>query len=85
MHNLLIEILETFGLPVMLQGSMSPNETYPDHFFTFWNDSADGTSFYSDTEGAILWAYSVNFYSIDPFLVNTRLLEAKKKLKESKR
>lgn len=83
MEDLLISVLETLGYPVKLQGSLLPDETYPTSFFTFWNDSADGTSFYSNNEGAILWAYSLNFYSNDPLLVNTKLLEAKKLLKNT--
>ena len=82
MEDLLISTLEALGFPVRLQGSLLDNESYPDSFFTFWNDSADGTSFYSNTEGAILWEYSLNFYSTDPVLVNTKLLEAKELLKE---
>ena len=70
MEDLLISTLEALGYPVMLQGSLLPEESYPDHFFTYWNDSADGSSFYSNTEGAILWAYSLNFYSVDPELVS---------------
>lgn len=81
MVDLLISTLEALGYPVKLQGSMLPAEPYPDHFFTFWNDSADGQSFYSNTEGAITWAYSVNFYSVDPVKVNSKLLEAKQLLK----
>lgn len=81
MEDLLISTLETLGYPVRLQGSLAPDERYPDHFFTYWNDSADGQSFYSNTEGAILWQYSLNFYSVDPILVNTKLLEAKDLLK----
>lgn len=83
MEDLLISMLEALGYPVRLQGSLLPDESYPDHFFTFWNDSADGTSYYSNNEGAIVWAYSINFYSIDPLLVNTKLLEAKKLLKDA--
>lgn len=70
MEDLLISTLEALGYPVKLQGSLLPRERYPDSFFTFWNDSADGTGFYSNTEGAILWAYSLNFYSIDPVKVS---------------
>lgn len=82
MEDLLIQVLEeAFGYPVSLQGSYSPDDKYPDHFFTFWNDSADGTSYYSNDEGAIVWVYSLNFYSIDPVAVNTKLIEAKKPLK----
>ena len=81
MEDLLISTLETLGYPVRLQGSLLPDESYPDSFFTFWNDSADGTSFYSNNEGAILWEYSLNFYSTDPLLTNSVLLQAKELLK----
>ena len=81
MEDLLISILETLGYPVYLQGSLLPDEPYPDSFFTFWNDSADGDSYYSNEENAIVWAYSLNFYSNNPTLVNTKLLEAKELLK----
>lgn len=83
MEDLLINTLEALGYPVRLQGSLLANESYPDHFFTFWNDSADGSSYYSNDEHAIVWAYSLNFYSNDPLLVNTKLLEAKKLLKNA--
>lgn len=83
MEDLLISTLEALGYPVRLQGSLLPNESYPDSFFTFWNDSSDGTSFYSNDEGAILWAYSLNFYSTDPLLTNSILLEAKNFLKKA--
>lgn len=81
MEDKLIELLETLGYPVFLQGSLLESEPYPDHFFTFWNDSSNGTSYYSNKEGAIVWEYSLNFYSVDPILTNTKLLEAKALLK----
>lgn len=81
MLELFIRTLEKLGYPVKLQGSILPNEEYPDSFFTYWNDSADGTSYYSNNEGAILWQYSLNFYSVDLALVNSKLLEAKALLK----
>ena len=89
MEDLLISTLKALGYPVKLQGSMAAEAKYPDHFFTYWNDSTDGSSFYSNTEGAILWQYSLNFYSIDPVLVNNmfKVLKdtptAKSVLKES--
>lgn len=83
MEDLLISTLEALGYPVKLQGSLLPNEPYPDSFFTYWNDSADGSSYYSNNEGAILWAYSLNFYSVDPLLTNSKLLEAKNLLKSA--
>lgn len=79
----LIEALESLGYPVKKQGSILPDEAYPDHFFTYWNDSADGESYYSNEEGAIIWAYSVNFYSVDELLVDSKLIEAKRMLKQA--
>lgn len=83
MEDLLISVLEALGYPVKLQGSLLPDEPYPDHFFTYWNDSADGIGFYSNNEGAIMWQYSLNFYSVDPLLTNSKLLEAKALLKSA--
>lgn len=83
MEDLLISTLDALGYPVMLQGSMSPEAKYPNHFFTFWNDNTDGTSFYSNKEGAIVWQYSLNFYSINPLLVSSKLLDAKTLLKDA--
>lgn len=83
MEDLLIRVLSELGYPVKLQGSILPDEPYPDNFFTYWNDSADGTSYYSNKEGAILWSYSLNFYSTDPLLVSTKLLDAKELLKSA--
>ncbi len=83
MEDLIISTLEALGYPVKLQGSLLPDEPYPDSFFTYWNDSADGTSYYSNSEGAILWLYSLNFYSTDPLLTNSKLMEAKELLKSA--
>lgn len=81
MEDLLISTLETLGYPIRLQGSLLPKEPYPEHFFTYWNDSTDGSGFYSNEENAVIWQYSLNFYSVDPLLVNSKLLEAKSLLK----
>ena len=79
----LLEELEKLGYPVFKQGSLTPDQPYPDHFFTYWNDSADGESFYSNNESAIIWNYSVNFYSVDELLVTSKLMEAKVLLRQA--
>lgn len=83
MEDRLIEILESLGYPVFLQGSLLPDEPYPDSFFTYWNDSTEGSSFYDNDENSIIWSYSVNFYSNDPLKVNSVLLEIKPHLKKA--
>lgn len=83
MEDLLIEILESFGYPVKLQGSLLENEPYPDHFFTFWNNDSYGESHYDNDEKSITYDYDVNFYSNDPERVYSVLRDAKKKLKQN--
>ena len=81
MEDLLISTLETFGYPVMLQGSLLPNEPYPDDFFTFWNnDSSDGT-YYDNAAASVLYSYEVNFYSNNPANVYDVLRAAIAKLR----
>lgn len=84
MEDLLIATLENaFDYSVRLQGSFLPDEPYPDHFFTYWNDASDSTSFYSNNESAIVWQYSLNFYSNNPVKIYEVLPEAKKILKNA--
>ena len=81
MKDELITLLESFGYPVRLQGSLAENEQYPDSFFTFWNsDTTDGSHYDNDPINYV-WDFDVNFYSINPTLVNTVLLEARTLLK----
>lgn len=81
MKDLLIQTLQPLGYPVLLQGSLGADEPYPDSFFTFWNNDAEGAEFYDNEEHAYVWDFDLNFYSTDPTLVNTKLVEAKALLK----
>lgn len=83
MEDKLIEILESFGYPVFLQGSLAENEPYPDNFFTFWNNDSESDSFYDNDENSIVYDYDVNFYSIDAAAVYDVLRQAKKALKKA--
>lgn len=80
-EDLLIETLAEFGYPVRLQGSLLEDEPYPDNFFTFWNDGSSSRAYYDNEENAIIYDYSVNFYSVDSVKVYSTLREAKQKLK----
>lgn len=73
----LIELLKSFGYPVHLQGSIAKNESYPASFFTFWNNSADDGAHYNNEAINYIWNFTLNFYSNNPSLVNTILLQAK--------
>ena len=76
MEDRLIELLESFGYPVIRQGSMSEDESYPDNFFTFWNnDSSDG-SHYDNEVASLVYDYDVNSYSSDPSLTYSNLRDA---------
>lgn len=81
MKEQLIELLNSFGYPVRLQGSLSKNELYPDNFFTIWNNSADDGSHYDNDAINYVWNFTVNFYGTNPGIVNTILISAKALLK----
>lgn len=83
MEDLLIEVLASFGYPVRLQGSLLEDEPYPDHFFTFWNLASEDSSFYDNKEHSTEFVYDVNFYSINPEWVYTKLRAAIAALKEA--
>ena len=82
MEDVLIELLNTLGYPVIRQGSLAPNEAYPDTFITFWNNSEDGESFYDNTEASVSYDFYVNVYSSNPALVYTVLESARALLRE---
>lgn len=81
--QLLIDSLESFGYPVMLQGSLMPETKYPDSFFTFWNNASDDESFYDNAPSRLIWDFDLNFYSNNPELVNSVLMQAKSILKQA--
>ena len=80
----LIGLLETFGYPVDRQGSYQAGQAYPESFFTFWNGSTtDGPSRYDNRPIRTIWSFDVNFYSVDPELVEEKLLDARDLLREN--
>ena len=83
MKDELITLLETFQYPVFLQGSLSKDEAYPESFFTFWNNDSYDNNHYDNEAASYTWSFDVNFYSIDPSLVNSMLLSAKALLKQN--
>ncbi len=82
MKELLIKTLEPLGFPIKKQGSLNKEEKYPESFFTFWNNDSFDDAYYDNKENKTIWDFDLNFYSVDPELVEETLKIAKTKLKE---
>lgn len=83
MEDKLIELLSTFGYPVIRQGSLTPDEPYPDTFFTFWNNEESEQSAYDNNTLNVLYNFDVNIYSNDPTTTYSLLRDARKLLKNN--
>lgn len=83
MKQELISLLETFGYPVYLQGSLASVGDYPESFFTFWNFTAQESAFYDNDANRCVWGFWVYFYSTDPQLVLEKTELARKLLKQN--
>ena len=83
MEDKLIQVLQELGYSVMRQGSLTPDDAYPEHFFTFWNNDSSDHAHYDNAEYGTVWNYSINFYSTDPEKTYAVLNEARAKLKEN--
>lgn len=81
MKEKLIEILEALGYPAFLQGSLNPEEEYPDSFFTFWSFSTPEAGFYDNEPIRAVWGFWIYFYSTDPALVEQIPEQARQALK----
>ena len=84
MEDNLIEILSTFGYPVIRQGSIADGDKYPDDFFTFWNNNSPDHAYYDNRDYGTAWEFDVNFYSVDPEKTYSVLAAARQKLKDNK-
>jgi hypothetical protein len=79
----LLEILDDFGYPVFLQGSLSEPGAYPDSFFTFWNFENPEGEHYDNSANLCVWGFWVYFYSVDPALVASVPEQARRALKNA--
>lgn len=72
MKEILIQILEQFcPNTVFLQGTLNPDEEYPQKFITFFTADSDYDKFYDNDANQINWSVSVIFYSSNPAEVQT--------------
>lgn len=81
MKQKLIETLSAFGYPVYLQGTLNPEEAYPQTFITFFVDSTADNGHFENKTNSIDWAFNVILYSDDPEIVNTKPNEIRAALK----
>lgn len=83
MEDSLIEILSTLKYPIIRQGSLAPDEVYPDTFFTFWNNDETEHSAYDNDTVNVDYDFDVNVYSTNPNTAYELLSQARKLLKEN--
>lgn len=62
----LLQILESFGYPVMRQGSLPQNQKYPNTFITYWNNDENGQAYYDNATASVIYDFAVNVYSTVP-------------------
>lgn len=82
MEDKLIELLQSICPIVIRQGSLGPNEPYPDTFFTFWNNDENEQSAYDNDTVSVVYNFDVNCYSTDPTAAYELLRNARKLLKQ---
>ena len=71
MKNKLISVLEKYGFPVFLQGTLNPEEEYPETFITFWTNDVPEDNHFDNEATSFDWMFSVILYSSNPEIVNT--------------
>lgn len=80
MKQILLNVLNTFGYPVFLQGSLGENDPFPPAFFTFYiNDSADIS--FDNKDDYCTYQMQVIFYANDPILVESIAEQSRTALK----
>ena len=81
MVDALITILSEINSRVYRQGTLDPEESYPESFFTFWNNDSPDHAHYDNTDYGTVWNYTIYFYSVDPSEVYTAIESARTALR----
>lgn len=82
MKDVLYSILNTICPDnVYLQGTLNPEEPYPDSFITYWVNTTEDDEHFDNDVVAVDWNFSVMFYSNNPALINTKTDEIRTALK----
>lgn len=81
MTDTLCGVLESFGYPLFLHGTLNDGEAFPDSFFTYYNSSTPERMFYDNDAHEAVWTYQVYFYSTDRRTAETVIEQARTALK----
>lgn len=76
-------ILESFGYPLFLHGTLNDADAFPDSFFTYFNSSTPEHMFYDNDAHSAVWVYQVYFYSTDRQTAETVIEQARAALKQA--
>ena len=82
MKQILLNVLETFGYPVFLQGTLGENEPFPAAFFTFQTMSSSDISF-DNVDKYAVYGFQVFFYANDPHTVESIAAQSRTALKQA--
>ena len=82
-EDTLINLLGTFNVPVIRQGSLAPDQAYPDTFFTFWNNDESEHSAYDNETANVDYDFDVNVYSTNPDTAYSLLKQSRELLKRN--
>lgn len=79
MKQILLNVLNSFGYPVFLQGSLGADTPFPPAFFTFATIASEDISF-DDAAYAAVYEFQVIFYANDPHTVEDIAAQCRQKL-----
>lgn len=82
-EDTLINLLETFNVPVIRQGSLAPDQAYPDTFFTFWNNDESEHSAYDNETANVDYDFDINVYSTNPDTAYSLIKQSRELLKQN--
>lgn len=76
MTDILCDVLESFGYPLFLHGTLNDTDSFPDSFFTYFNSATPERMFYDNDAHEAVWTYQVYFYGTDRRTVETVIEQA---------
>lgn len=69
--EILLNALEKLNHSIFQQGTIAPDDEYPESFITFEIIDSQEKEFFNNLSNATEWTISVIFYSVDPVLVQS--------------